>query len=305
MTWTMVPALFGICVKLWLLITAKKSRWVNTALIGFVSVLTIQGFTELLLFHGFNLDWNTNFIIRCYYLSIIAAMTYGFYYSMDSATYPVVKYIGLAICLSAVILSGLIFLTDSVISGVVRLAYITTAIKGHAYWAFQLFTLVSIVGWISCLVLNYRNAVDPKEEVRHFYALIALMPLAILSLILLVLIGIGRPLNATMVIPIVSTLFLIITIRGMNIHDKQQDIRSLVPFSLENLSVNRIKSASAQYALENMSHKELMATIERAAIEYKLKKNNGNVSKTAASMQVERSTLYSKFKILNIDQAGF
>lgn len=305
MTWVMMPAVVGMCIKLWVLIAVKQSTWMNGALIGFVSVTVVQNLNELLLFHAFNLNWDTNFLIRSYYLCTIWAMVYGFYYLMDLSKYPLVKYVAIVILIAAISLTMLLLFTDIVVAGSIRLSYVATAIKGSNYWTYQLFTLVTISGWIGCLILNYRNAVKPKDEVRHFYTLIGLAPLALVSLILLVLIGAGWPLNATIILPLASTLFLLVTIRGMSLHDKHQDIRSLLPFSLENLIFNKINKANTQYAFENMSHKELMTTIERAAIEYKLRKNNGNVSKTAKSMKVERSTLYNKFKVLNIDITNF
>ena len=201
-------------------------------------------------------------------------------------------------CLSLIALT-----TDHILAGASELSYTLTAVRGNYYWLYQVFMVVSIVLTIACLVSNYRDSDEPEQEVRNFYALASMAPLIIVTIVVVVLMKLGFGVNATFVFPIASTAFLLILIKGKYSQSLHRDPRGIVPNSLEARLASIITQANTQYSLEKISHKELMATLEKAVIQYKYQKNNGNVSRTANSMKIDRSTLYNKFKTLEVRES--
>ena len=300
MTWFMLPAVIGIIIKIYLLANVKNAEWITAGLIGFVSVLLLHNLSEILLFNSLLSGLDAEFVIRTYYVCTVAVLIYGLYYVTDFEKFPQTKFLAAAVSALGVGIALLIFGTDYFIAGAAPIAYTITAIQGEGYWLFQAYILICLVTWITCLFLNYKKATSPKEEIRYFYGLVALSPLVVASFAIIAMMNVGIAVNATVIIPLASTLFLIVLIRGNNSHAIDVDLRQVVPFTLERTASNQIKIASSQYNLENMSHKDFMMALEKAVIEYKFLKNGKNTSKTAASMQIERSTLYGKFKALKI-----
>lgn len=66
--------------------------------------------------------------------------------------------------------------------------------------------------------------------------------------------------------------------------------------SSEASTAKMIELAQTQSALNNIGLKETVTKIEGALIEYKLARNNDNISETARQFGVARSTLKKKLK---------
>ena len=74
----------------------------------------------------------------------------------------------------------------------------------------------------------------------------------------------------------------------------EEDVRACLP---------AVKSVPTSYR-KGISLREMVASAERDIILRALEENAGQVSKTAAELQVERSHLYKKMKSLGIDHRG-
>ena len=74
----------------------------------------------------------------------------------------------------------------------------------------------------------------------------------------------------------------------------EQDVQACLP------GVKQVRSAYQQ----GVSLKEMVSTAEREIILHALEDNEGQVSKTAQQLQIERSHLYKKMRALGIDPRG-
>ena len=301
MTLFMLPALIGVMIKSYLLYAIRDKSWIDMSLIGFVAVFVLQNTSELLLFNSFLADGNADFLMRLYYVCTVLVLAYGFFYLMDEEKFPSQRYISYLLILMTVLLLFAIFFTDQVVAGAVNLSYTVTAIKGDSYWMFQGFAFSCLTAWLICLIKNYRNATSPRGEIKHLYALVGLAPLAIVSISVVALMQMGIHINGTVVVPLASTLFILSVMRGIYYNHGQLDLRATIPFSLELKLSNKMRIAITKYNLDEKSLDDVMDDVEKAFIEYKLLKSNLNISHAAESMRVERSSLYSKLKRLQID----
>lgn len=303
MTWFMLPAIIGILVKLYLLFGVRRNVLINHAVIGLVSVLALHNLSELLLFNSFVKSLDANHLIRAYYVCSIMVSSYALYYALSLSKFNSKVNTFLFCAIPALCLSLTVLMSNFIIAGASELSYTITALKGNQYWVYPIFLIASMVLTISCLLVNYRNSESPDHEVRNFYALASMTPLLGIPVVVVGLMSVGIAVNATFVFPIASTLFLLILIKGKYSLSLHRDPRGIVPNSLESQLATIISQANAQYSFEKISHKELMASIEKAVIQYKYLKNDRNVSRTANSMKIDRSTLYNKFKALEVRES--
>lgn len=304
MTWFMLPAILGILVKLYLLLSSTRRKWISGGLVGLVSILALHNFSELLLFNGFVRHLNAEYLMRAYYLCAISVSTYAFWYSYKGDRTRSKK-LPATVILIALLLSFAVTTSDFVIAGAASLTYSVTAVKGDYYWFFQVFSLVASLGTLTYLVLNYLRSESASEQIRNFYALVSMVPLVITGVAIICLMSLGVKINATFVFPIASTLFLIILIKGKYSESLINDPRSFIPFSAEGQLNSSMKASNLLYRIGEIDHKMHMADLEKSTILYMLSKNKGNISKTAASMKINRTTLYGKFKTLGIDHTTY
>jgi DNA-binding NtrC family response regulator len=107
------------------------------------------------------------------------------------------------------------------------------------------------------------------------------------------LMSFGYKINAVVILPVVSTLFLCITYFGAGAYRIKSDPRRHIPNTLEAGLHTSLKQAICDYTTHNVSHADTMKKLEEIAVEYKYKVTDYNASHTAELMQVPRSTLYS------------
>lgn len=294
----MLPAAIALVIKLWLLNSARLKPWVGHRWTGFVAVFAVHNISELLVFNQFANGLPGDFLVRCYHACVTLVLIYGFIYIMNEHKFHWQKRVAEFVGVLGACLIAIIFFSDFVVAGYTSLSYSLTAVKGDGYLIFQLFSMVCTSLIVGTLVFNFRKAEEQKDEIDYFYTLMALLPLAIATVTITGLMMLGFSLNGLIFIPIASTLFLLITLKGKNSVLLGRDLRSLLPFSLERRLRVALCLAETQYVAENISHQEAMVMIEKALMEYKQDKHKGNVSKAAESMGLVRSTFYSKMNRL-------
>jgi len=111
-------------------------------------------------------------------------------------------------------------------------------------------------------------------------------------------------LTAAGILPIATTIFLVIVLKTESKHELS-DIRRLLPLSLERQTANSFLNLLDLYVKngnkENV-YKDLQRGIETEIVSYSLKKCNNNIADTAKMMGIRnRSTLYAMIKRLDID----
>ena len=109
----------------------------------------------------------------------------------------------------------------------------------------------------------------------------------------------GVKINALIILPITTTIFVIFTLKTEAKH-KLTDIRRHIPFSVERKASTMLQEIIGKYAREEISHPEFLEEVERLSIKYKYQKSGRTILQTARAMKIPRSTLYSKARRLGI-----
>ena len=298
MTWYMLPAALALLVKLWLLFTLKSRAWAGKRWAGFVAIFCVHNLSELLVFNtGLQQGLSADFLIRCYYACTCMVIVYSFIYAMNERQHAWQKKMCYTLSLSGAIVIALIFLTDLIISGYDYFSYSVMAIKGDGYFLFRVYAWIGIVSLFATLAFNFIKAETRQQEVHYFYSFIAFLPLIIIGLLVMILMALG--INIAMLLPVGSTLFLIISLHGKNRALIQTSWRSLVPYTLEYDMRRKLRAAQMQYINADSSHQETMMQIEKALLEYQRDKHGGSIAKASKSIGIMRSTFYSKMNRLN------
>jgi len=210
------------------------------------------------------------------------------------------KSITVIVIAATMVLGGLFMFTDFLISGAHTIGYSMTADRSEGYWLFLLFSLVSFFTIYGYLITGYIRAKSHLTEIQCGYTLWALMPIMLTSVTLMILMKMGLQVNAALVMPFATAAFLVITLKSEKVHG-MFDIRGHIPLSLERRTSAEIMDIFSSYSQDQINYRDAMSEIEKLLVTHKHQKHGGNVSTTAASMELPRSSLYSIFKRLEID----
>ena len=302
MSWYMLPAAVAFIVKLWFLFALKSQtrtligrRW-----FGFVAIFCMHNLAELLLYSSAIQDGlATEFLLRCYYACTSLIVIYCFVYVMNEKQFYWQKVLFFIISTFCALVLSLLFFTNLIISGYLEWSYTFTAIKGSYYFVFQVFAVLGMLGMSGALIYNFMKSQSEKERAHYCYALIGLTPLVMACFGVISLMLLGYKVNAAMLLPIASTIFLMITLKGKMSDPAESAFLSFVPFTLEYQLRKQVKLAQLNYINKSNSHQETMMTIEKALLEYQRDKHDGSVAKASKTIGIMRSTFYSKMNRLN------
>ncbi|MEO0368756.1 MAG: hypothetical protein AAF197_08215, partial [Pseudomonadota bacterium] len=132
-----------------------------------------------------------------------------------------------------------------------------------------------------------------EYQIIALYKLLGISVLVGTSILSATFMYIDSPHNAFAIIPISSTIFLLVTFYGAGAYSHKSDPRRLVPGTREFELDKKIKEAVYRYSIGEISHHQMMDLVEKTAVAYKYKTARRNTSKTARSMGLPRSSLYS------------
>ena len=296
-----VPALIALTIKLFLLFVSRNGSARSTIFFTMVLLFAGHNLAEVLGFFEYFKGIYSEHILRWYYFMAVCSVSVILLYALEiSSLQAKTKIISVATIVLAISLSLFILLSDAVISGASSIGYIMTAVKGPQYWVFQLVFVTIFALIFGVLIKGYMSAKDHVTEIRCSYTLFALLPMIIAAVGVVLLMSVGVRINAAGIIPICTTFFLLITIKGELTH-RLTDIRRHIPFSLERRTSGQIMDIFSRYAQDEVNYRDGMAELEKLLVVHKHSKSQGNVTQTAASMQIPRSSLYSIFRRLGIE----
>jgi len=300
-----IPALISLLLKLFVLAHVIKGGRISNLFLSLIVVFAAHNAIETL---GYLLYYKSNsdiafIIFRFYYITtiylLLCILLHGLSISKLENQFTTLSLIGAATTLSALVL-----FTNTVVAGEYTIGYSMTAVKGDYYWLFSAFLISSLVSTIAALTYGYRTFSTQLEKTRCKYSLLALMPIFIISSVAITLKIVDAKVNAAGLIPIATTLFLIIILQTESKH-KLSNIRRLLPLSLERQTANNFLLLLDNYVKnsgKDNAYKELQHGIEREVVSYSLKKCNNNITHTANMMGIRnRSTLYTMINRLDID----
>jgi len=286
-----LPALVALVIKIYVLVIAHTAR-TTQVYSRMVLVFALHNLTEVISYIQFLQGSMPELLFRVYYAATMVMLYYMCVYAIAVTRIPFLKKLHVPLTLwvasGAVIAIG----TDWLIAGFKPIGYSITAIQGPYYWMFGLSTLAALVFVTGTLVLGYRRSEEHKVQVQCLYNLAALSPVVILGFVIIPLLLTGQEINAAVVLPICTTLFLLITLQSEAKH-RFTDIRRYLPFSREREMNTQVMSLISQFSMDQISYKEMSEQIEKIAIQHKLALSGDSISEAARRLKMKRTTLYS------------
>jgi len=298
-----IPALVALVIKVWVLLLSRNSGATSAVFITMVMLFACHNLAEVLGFLEYFSGERQTLMLRWYYVMSTCVYAVMLFYSRDVSTvFSNNKYFGIAVSVFVVLMCFLFMFTNLIVAGSTSIGYVMTAVRGDYYWLYQVSSIFSLflIGWM--LLKGYRTTEDHITEIKCGYTLIALAPVVIGVFLVVVLMALDVPINAAGVFPVLTTLFILITLKNESSHGIT-DIRRHVPFSLERKSAREIMNIFSAYAKDEKNYRDSMAELEKLMVLHKHEKHNGNVSSTAVSMDIPRSSLYSIFRRLEIEHS--
>lgn len=301
MTLLIVPALIALIMKVFLLIASSSNSKANEKWVAFVTVFAVLNLCEVLLLFGDERGWRLENFLCIYYVLILAVMSYGLNYIVDSSMLLQRTYFKFCAA-GSLVMMGFVIATDSIIYGEASAATYISAYKGDHFIYFKALVLAHLIGGLSFLLYNtcYWKSRCVDRFVNCLYALIGFLPLIVFGGAIILLLQKDFGVNALVVLPVCSTFFLMVTVKGQSIYLLKRDIRSIFPFTPESGVRAEFEWATTQYNFGKTKHKETMIMLERNLVLYKLTKHNWNVSRAASDMGLSPSTLYSMMERLKV-----
>lgn len=297
-----LPALLALIIKLSILALSYRGKGQSTVFITMVLILALHNLCEVLGFIEFFNGTPADYLFRFYYTASLWVAVFMLLYAIEVSRFKMKEIKATAVIVAAS-LSVTVLYTDIVVAGSESLGYTLTVVKGPHYWLFQVFISVTLLSILPVLVIGYKKASEHIVEIQCVYTFLALLPLMFVGLGVIILMGFGIKLNASAILPIASTLFLIVTLKS-EYHLKLTDVRRFIPMSPERQTSNEILDVCSRYSRDEISYRDGINEIERLLVLQKYKKNGGNASATAELMGMPRSSLYSIFNRLKIESRG-
>lgn len=299
----MLPALIGLALKLLILSYAVKGRNGSSPIVLLVIIFACHNMVELI-GYALLIDGKTvEMLFRSYYVLTIVGLVCILKHSIDVGSvkrpYVIKTMAFMGFCVASAIL-----FSNTVVAGHYSIGYAISAIKGNYYLAFVVFNVVALAVAIFCLVRGFRSALTMLESNRCAYTLMALTPVILITPVVLLLKTTGADVNAAGVIPIATTLFVFILLKGESEH-LLTDVRRFLPGSPERRTAARFIELADTYTRkigDGNSYSDLRDGVERQIILYTIEKCGGNLSETTRVMGLpHRSTLYSMMRRLKIN----
>jgi hypothetical protein len=312
MTIFIIPAVLALIIKLSVLYFSRFSSRGSNIFITMLIMLACHNVAEVLGYVEYFNGAQTENILRWYYVMTIGSLLMiGIYAQEVSGLHrsskkdtkqnsSAQKMIAATWLLIAMAMGYIVMFSNLIVAGSEHIGYADRAIQGQGYWMFKAYSLAGFAAICGYLVIGYRKSQSHLTEIRCSYTLVALSPIVLTSLTLLVLMTMGVEINAAAVMPLATAAFLVITLKGEKAHGIT-DIRRHIPFSLERETSGKIMSIFSRYAQDEVNYRDALNEIETLLVLHKHKKHDGNVSSTAASMELPRSSLYSIFRRLDIE----
>ena len=260
-----MPSLIALALKIWLLVTARQRPWADDAWIWFVAIFALHNFCEVLILRGPNTEFGQESLVRLYYVCSMLAMVYGLNYVIETKN-KAQQAIVVAAGAAAVTLMFAFLETNYMVNGVQKFDFTLAAVKGEGFIWFQVFCLTVLTATVGLLVYNYRYAKNDNQRTSIRYTAYAILPLVVLSVVIVVSKYFGLGVNPAMLVPIGSTLFLIISLNGKSkVYDVLASNLVLVP-SMKKAAERQVKEASRRFREGESSKKQSMQMVEQALV---------------------------------------
>jgi hypothetical protein len=292
--WILCTAALALIIKFYVLLTNSKHQWAGRQWISLVLSYGALNLSELLVYFSLWIDASPSWLIKAYFVAGVLCIAASFDY-VRSGSIAWQRALNYAIYSSATVLCLIILFSDLII-GLYQVGSMPVkSTKGALFPVYVFYALSCIPLTFGTLIINYKNCKDASKRIDYAYTMIAFVPIALTIAVVLVLIAVGLNANGSMVVPIATTAFLMITVLGKISSDINLDPRNFVnPFGSRARRSRRVIRAQTQFLLGHQTYNDAMATIQSSLIDGLIDEHGGNISKASRESGIDRGLFYRK-----------
>lgn len=302
--WLAFPPLLALVISFWLLANSDKRSLITRNSFLSVFLLSIVGlnFIELLTYTALLVP--NIFLMKLYYIFLILTLV-----SVLALTTKICNINILAVnhskivktlCAIAFLYCTLLLSTNLIISDISFTSYSVTRVPGEYYFLIKLLFVGLSLPILALLIIGSTRKNLDNNVKRSRLILFSFSPLLISLLVVLGLMELGFAINATVVLPIGTTILLVTLI---NTERKQDLFKFLIkiPYTAENISYKKITAeiegflTSTQSGQQN-SLKDLTSNLEQHIVNLAVEISNGSQVKAAALLNTSTSSICRKKK---------
>ena len=229
-----IPALIALMVKLYLLYRYRGS-WMgmtlSKTLLGLLLLVqVITNVLELLAYYYIDSHSATVLALKVYYVALLWILVFLQQISMIVVWKKPSRFWSWLNYLTAIVLVCGFLFSDLIISGASSIEYTVTRIAGAYYWVVPAYVLIALVLSTGTCVYGYHTLKSQFEKIRCVYLLLALSCQLTPLVIAQVLMAFDIRVSAAVMLPIGTSLFLILVSYALS-KEELYDVRRLIPFT--------------------------------------------------------------------------
>lgn len=269
-----LPGVLALLTKLLLLVTVRRRSQqsdnflVITILIFILSdlllVLSSSGLFEVAL---------SELLLRFYYVSTLFVVAYAFLHSVSTMQLMLGNYLALLVLITAGCLTVPIMLTDTIIAGSMTLGYSATGVAGDLYWLYTFYMAFCFLALPLLFAYSFMQSISDDHRKLMARHMVALSPVYLCAILVGFLTFFGLSINASVLIPVLSTGYLLYIITKADDQPKE-DYKIFLNGSPERHFANGIIEVGARFANGECSLSQANNDIEALLMQYERNTNS-------------------------------
>ncbi len=294
----MLPALVALTLKLIVVYLVDTGKQSSTFVSLFVT-LTLLNLCEVLAYIQFTNDQTAFWLLKAYYVVCLYCLCYLTLYAVEVAVGGLRKSVSLIFIGFASLLAVGVLSTDLFLIGTKSIGYSLTAVHGPYFPLIRFVFIAQTCLFASVLAWGLLYSKNAECRDQAMYTLICLSPIILTALSVNVVQAFGIELSNSMIMPFATTVFLFL-VCYFEPKSKLTRIRMYLPRSRERKLTKEVFDLATEFALEGKSIQDVKTELERALLLYSLEKNGNVITRTADSIGINRTSLYTAMKRLGI-----
>lgn len=289
------PSAIVLAIKIWLFFYARHTLINENRVLGvFLAALLLLNLSELIGYNYLQDIPNALTPLLCYYAALICTI-YAFVNLSASMSGVLWLYRPVVQGVLAVILVILMFGSEQLIAGVQSIGYSYTRVPGPYYWVLPLYIVINLLLAIALLCFGVFRHDERIMRRRCLVVLLGFLPTVLVMFLIIALMTLGYKMNASVLISITTTIFLLVLIVTENKLSLFNLLRK-IPFTEENRRLNEGYAVLSEilytaYLDKPMQLKERLKTLEDIVVRLSVENTGGNQAQAAKKLGISRSTI--------------
>ncbi|OMH30315.1 helix-turn-helix domain-containing protein [Motiliproteus sp. MSK22-1] len=295
-----LPSAIALVIKLWLFVRARGVLLKENTVLGlFLASLFFLNLCELTLFSYINDISRAGLVLLLYYVALFFTVTSLVNLSarlsgLSTFYLPRVYYSSVGL------LAAFLFGSDALIAGAQSIGYSITRVPGEYYWIVQAYVITGLLLSLTLLTIGTIKQSQHFLRRRCLVVLLGFLPTILAFISVVVLMQLGYKVNATVLVSLTITFFLVVLILTES-KSAQFNLLRWVPFTQERIQFKNsyaliLEALGHTHYQEPIKLKEKLQQIEEQIIKLAVQSTDGNQARAAAQLGISKSTLNRKLK---------